>query len=62
MRLQPFHDPRTATLSYVVADEESRVAPVIEAVAGFDPRTARLSHVSCEAMARWIDEQRLAVP
>lgn len=62
MRIQPFHDPRTATLSYVVADEESRLALVIDPVADFDPRNARLSHASCEAMARWIDEQRLAVP
>jgi len=62
VRIQAFHDPRTATVTYVVADERERVALVIDPVADFDPRSARLSHGSCEAVARWIDDRGLAVP
>lgn len=62
MRIRHFHDERTSTLSYVVADEESRQALVIDPVADFDPRNARLAYGSCEAIARWIDAQRLSVP
>jgi glyoxylase-like metal-dependent hydrolase (beta-lactamase superfamily II) len=62
MRIQHFHDERTATLSYVVVDEESRAALVIDPVADFDARRARIAHDSCEAIARWIDERGLEVP
>jgi len=62
VKIRHFHDERTATLSYAVVDEPSRTALVIDPVADFDPRNARISHGSCEAMARWIDERGLAVP
>jgi len=62
MRIQHFHDEQTASLTYVVADEPSRTALVVDPVADFDPRRARIDHAPCEAVARWIDERGLAVP
>lgn len=62
MRIQHFFDERTATLSYVVVDEPSRTALVIDPVADYEPRSARIGHASCEAIARWIDERGLSVP
>lgn len=62
MRIQHFFDERTATLSYVVVDEPSRTALVIDPVADYEPRNARIGNASCEAMARWIDERGLSVP
>jgi glyoxylase-like metal-dependent hydrolase (beta-lactamase superfamily II) len=62
MRIQHFYHERTASLSYVVADEPSRTALVIDPVGDFDPRSARISSAPCEEIARWIEERELAVP
>lgn len=62
MRIQHFYHERTATLSYVVADEPSRTALVIDPVSDFDARSARISSGPCEGMARWIEEHELRVP
>lgn len=62
IRIQHFFDEPTSTVSYVVADERSRAALVIDPVADYDARSARIAHDSCEAMARWIDERGLSVP
>lgn len=62
MRIQHFFDERTSTLSYVVVDEPSRTALVIDPVADYEPRAARIGHEGCQAIADWIDERGLSVP
>lgn len=62
MTIQHFFDTRTSTLTYVVHDEETRVGVVIDSVMDFDPKSGRTWHESCEAVARYIDQQGLAIP
>jgi len=61
VKIRHFFDERTWTLSYVVHDEASRCAVVIDPVADFEPRSGRLWHESCEAVARYADEERLEI-
>lgn len=60
MRIQHFFHEPTATLTYVVDD--GRTGVVIDPVRDFDPRNARTGWQSAEAVAAWIDAQRLAIP
>ena len=60
MEIQHFFDPATSTLTYVVHDTETGV--VIDPVLDYDPKSARTSCKSAEAVAQYIDERHLAVP
>ena len=60
MEMQHFFDPATSTLTYVVHDAATGV--VIDAVLDYDPKSARTSTKSAEAVARYIDERRLSLP
>lgn len=62
MKIQHFFDPNTWTLTYVVHDEESRQGVVIDPVMDFDPKNGRTRNESSEAVARYIDSQRLTIP
>jgi glyoxylase-like metal-dependent hydrolase (beta-lactamase superfamily II) len=62
MKVQHFFDPRTSTLTYVVHDQTSRIGVVIDSVLDFDPKSGRTADESCDAVARYIDAQRLAIP
>jgi len=62
MIIQHFYDTRTGTLSYVVADEGSRTAVVIDAVTDYDPPSGRVFHESAESVARYIDAAGYSVP
>ena len=59
MRIEPFFDEQTWTLSYVVDDGRSAV--VIDPVRNYDPKNGRTSWTSAEAIARFIDRERLEV-
>jgi glyoxylase-like metal-dependent hydrolase (beta-lactamase superfamily II) len=59
MQIQHFFDPRTWTLTYLVSDEASRTAVLIDSVQDFDPRAVRFSDESAQAVAKVIDEQGL---
>lgn len=59
MKIRHFFDPRTSTLSYVVHEEATRCAVVIDPVADFDPKSGRLWHESCETLARYAEAERL---
>jgi glyoxylase-like metal-dependent hydrolase (beta-lactamase superfamily II) len=61
MKVQHFFDEPTATLSYVVWDEATRDALLIDSLLDFDPKSGRTSTRSCEAVARFLDEQRLSL-
>jgi glyoxylase-like metal-dependent hydrolase (beta-lactamase superfamily II) len=62
MKIQHFFDKRTATLTYVVYDEATKVGVVIDSVMDFDPKNGRTWHESSEAVARYIDRQGLTIP
>lgn len=59
MKVQHFFDPRTWTLSYLVYDEPSRSAVLIDSVADYDPKAVRVFHESAGEVARFIDEREL---
>jgi glyoxylase-like metal-dependent hydrolase (beta-lactamase superfamily II) len=60
MEVQHFFDPATSTLTYVVHDTGTGV--VIDPVLDYDPKSARTSCKSAEAVAQYIDDRHLAVP
>ncbi|HEY7322597.1 MAG TPA: MBL fold metallo-hydrolase [Candidatus Binatia bacterium] len=60
MEIQHFFDPATSTLTYVVHD--GRTGVVIDPVLDYDPKSARTSYGSADAVARYIDEKHLAIP
>jgi glyoxylase-like metal-dependent hydrolase (beta-lactamase superfamily II) len=60
MHVQAFFDERSATLSYVVHD--GRTAVVIDPVRDYDPKSGRTSWAPAEAVARYLDAARLALP
>jgi glyoxylase-like metal-dependent hydrolase (beta-lactamase superfamily II) len=62
MRVQHFFDEPTATLSYVVWDEETRSAVLIDSLLDFDAKSGRTRTRSCQAVARFLDERRLSLP
>lgn len=62
MEIEPFFDPRTSTLTYVVHDDASRTAIVIDSVLDFDAASGRTWTESADRVARFLDEHRLRVP
>jgi len=61
MQIKPFHDPSTYTLTYVVYDEHSRDAVVIDPVLDYDPSGSATSTRSLDAVASFIVEEGLVV-
>ena len=59
MKIQHFYDPRTSTLTYVVFDEASRSAVVIDPVLDFDVKSGRVYHESVECVAAFLDAEEL---
>ena len=62
VEVQPFHDERTSTLTYVVWDEASRIGVVIDPVRDLDPKNGHTWLASCESVAAFVDAHGLAVP
>lgn len=59
MEIRAFYDPTTCTLSYVVFDENTKDAVVIDPVLDFDPLRARTRTDSVEQIARFLTEEKL---
>jgi len=59
MKIQHFYDPQTFTLTFVVFDEKTRDAIVIDPVLDYDSGASQTSTESVEAVARFIDENAL---
>lgn len=55
--VQSFFHRDSSTWSYVVADETARCAAVIDPVLDFDPKSARISTVSADALIAWVRER-----
>jgi hypothetical protein len=60
VEIQHFFDQATSTLTYVVHDANSGV--VIDPVLDYEPKSARTSFRSAEAVAKYIAEKNLAIP
>jgi glyoxylase-like metal-dependent hydrolase (beta-lactamase superfamily II) len=61
MKVQEFFDPATSTLTYVVFDEASRDAVVIDPVLDFDPLVAETGTASSERVVTFAKQNGLRV-
>jgi glyoxylase-like metal-dependent hydrolase (beta-lactamase superfamily II) len=61
MQLETFFDERTFTLTYVVFDEATRDALVIDPVLDFEPAGGKLWTESLERVAAFVDAKKLTV-
>lgn len=61
MNIEPFFDERTFTITYVVFDEASRDAVIIDPVLDYEPSGGKLWTESLERLAAFVDEKRLTV-
>lgn len=59
MKIQHFFDQDTFTLSYVVFDEESLDAVIIDPVLDFDPASGRISNDSIQKLVGFINSEKL---
>lgn len=59
MTIEPFFDPATSTLTYVVYDPTSRDAIAIDPVLDYDPRSGATSTASVEAVASFLNAEGL---
>ncbi len=61
MQTQHFYDPATFTLTYVVWDEATRDAVIIDPVLDYDPGASQTSTRSIEEVARFVEAKQLRV-
>ena len=59
--VQPFFDPATSTLSYVVYDAPGGSAAVIDSVLDYDPKSGRTRTESAERLLAFVRAERLKV-
>jgi glyoxylase-like metal-dependent hydrolase (beta-lactamase superfamily II) len=59
--IEPFFDPRTWTVSYVVSDAATGSAAVIDAVLDFDYKSGRTGTQSADAILAYLGERGLQV-
>jgi glyoxylase-like metal-dependent hydrolase (beta-lactamase superfamily II) len=60
-QVRSFHDPATATFSYVVYDRPGGRAAVVDPVLDYDPASARTSTRSADVVLDFLREQRLGL-
>jgi len=61
MRVQEFYDSATNTLSYIVFDEDSKDAIILDPVLDYDVGSGKTLTPSVEGLIRFVREQRLNV-
>lgn len=61
MKVQHFFDPRTWTLTYLVWDESSRDALVIDPVLDFDPLRVKVQEESLQWLLQAVDQLQLTL-
>ena len=59
--VQPFFDPATSTVTYLVSDPDAKIAAVIDPVLDFEPKGARLSTASADAIIAAAQAQGLMI-
>lgn len=60
-QIQAFFDPKTSTVTYVVADPAARRAAVVDPVLDYDFKSGRTSTASADQVVAWVREQGLQV-
>ncbi|MDP2397834.1 MAG: MBL fold metallo-hydrolase [Burkholderiales bacterium] len=58
-QIQAFFDPKTSTVTYVVADPVARCAAVVDPVLDYDFKSGRTSTASADQVVAWVREQGL---
>lgn len=61
MQIQPFYDARTFTLTYVVYDEATRDAVILDPVLDYDPVGSKVFTESVDAVLAFVAEQGLTL-
>jgi glyoxylase-like metal-dependent hydrolase (beta-lactamase superfamily II) len=61
MQIEARFDPATFTLTYVVRDEATRDAVIIDPVLDYDLLSSQTSVASAQGLLQWVREQRLHV-
>ena len=59
--IQSFFDPATFTVTYVVADPETRRAAIIDSVLDYDPKSGRTSPTSADKVIAFVKQAGLHV-
>ena len=59
--VQPFFDPATWTMTYVVYDQPGSVCAIIDPVLDYDPKSGRTRTVSADKVVAFVRDQRLQV-
>lgn len=59
VHVQAFFDPATSTISYLVSDPNTGAAAIIDPVLDFEPKAARLSTASADAILKAAADQNL---
>jgi glyoxylase-like metal-dependent hydrolase (beta-lactamase superfamily II) len=59
--IQPFFDPDTFTVTYVVADPVLKRAAIIDSVLDYDPKSGRTSHTNAHLVVAYIQQSGLTV-
>lgn len=60
-RIQAFFDPATSTASYLISDPATGTAAIVDPVLDFEPKAARLSTASADAILDAVAEQGLTL-
>ena len=61
VQIHPFFDPQTYTYSYVVSDQASGQALIIDSVYDYDPASGRVSTRSADAIVEFVESRELNV-
>lgn len=61
MQIKEFYDPATHTLTFVVWDESTKDAVIIDPVLDYDPLASQTSTKSLNELATFIDDEKLRV-
>lgn len=60
-KVQPFFDPRTFTISYVVHAEGSDQCAIVDPVLDYEPNSGSIRHHSADALVQWIRQHGLTL-
>lgn len=61
LKIKDFFDPATYTLTYVVFDEDTRDAVIIDPVMDYDPAASKVSYASVDKVSQYVDGNHLKV-
>ncbi len=61
MKIQEFYDPSTYTLTYVVFDEATHDAVVIDPVLDYEPGASQTGTASVDAVSRFVEREALTL-